>query len=137
MIYNLVQYLKNQFSTETIYCNQIVKKSTQDIIPDRKVLVKESPSGQFQMKTKFIQQSIQVIVFDIDIVKSRELIYNIFNEISDRNGLLLPAVTVNSVLYPQLETACTKAMQTPYSLGFDESGLFVWTVNFIVKYTGD
>lgn len=133
MIFNLVQYLRNQFPAETFYPNANFLLSSQDEIPDRKVLVQES-GGTRQMKTGFTEAAVQIVCFDIDTVTCRELITEIFEELRDRNGLLLPQVTVNGTIYNQVETGAIKAMARPQFLKIDDNGLATWIINFIISF---
>jgi len=134
MIYNLVQYLRTQFPAEVFYPNAVFQVSTQDEIPDRRVLVQQG-GGVFQMKTRFTRTMVQVVTFDISSPLSRALAYDIFSDIGDRNGLILPAITVNGVLFPQVETDVIRAMSPPQVLTTDEAALSVWTTNYQVSFT--
>ena len=133
MIYNFVNYLRVKFPDELFYANSIDLITGQDEIPDRKVLVKET-GGPIQMKTGFTEQTVQIVSFAIDQVVARALTFSIFCDIHDRNGLLLPVVTVNGEIFAEVETGCIKAIQLPYPMGPDQSGVFVWTTNYLVKY---
>ena len=134
MIYNFVEYLKTQFPTETFCTNMTLQLAGQDEIPDRRALVKET-GGPRQMKTGFARPNVQILCYDIDAVSARELADQIYEDLWDRNGLLLPAVTVNGILYPQVETGAIRAIQSPYFIGMNDSGLAVWSINFEVTFT--
>ena len=57
MVYNLVQYLRGQFPNETIYPVAKYKTSSQESIPDRIVIVRET-GGIEQPWTRYSQPTI-------------------------------------------------------------------------------
>jgi len=131
MIFNLIQYLRNQFPAETFYLNASIPTGAQTEQPDRKVLIQET-GGQIQLFAKLNKPTIQVVCFDVSQLSARKLIYSIYDYINDRQGVILPEATADGTTYPEVETACIKAIQKPSGLGVDESGLAVWTVNFMI-----
>lgn len=129
MIYNFVQYLKNNFSDETIYTNMELDNS-----PDRILIVKES-GGPITPRTKFGSPIIQVIARDIDITGARALSYDVYELINDVYGLVLPAITVDGESFPQTQLAQISANQKPYPISVDEQGRFVFLNNYRIHYT--
>jgi len=131
MIYNLHEYLENM-TTEKIYSN--VKQITfpDKSVPDRIVLIQERGAVK-KAWLRYTEQSIQVMCRDIDNVKARELAYTIYELLDNRFGLVLPAVTVGTVIYPEFKTAQITASSTPQTLGVDESGRseFTFDLQFI------
>lgn len=136
MFYNLVEYLKTEFPTETIYSNGRRLISGQSVIPDRNVLVNES-GGVEQPWTLYSEPELQIITRDSSVVGARALSMSIFEEITSRFGLILPAVTVDSIVYPAVQVAQIKAQQNPYYKGEDEEGRSEFANNYLIIYRRD
>lgn len=133
MIFNLGQFVKNQFPGETIYTNQKHRILTDEIIADRIVNLQESP-GTLNQKTNWTQRRVQVYVRDVDSVTANELIFNLYDYLKDRNGCILPAVTVNSILYPAIHTGQIAAEQTPGYSATDQNGRVEMVFNLIIQF---
>jgi hypothetical protein len=129
MIYNLVQYLKTELPTETIFANLYLKINPAVQLPDRLVLVRET-GGTETAWFQFQSRSIQIIARDIDPVKARKLILDINDKINNKFGLILPAVTVDGTVYPAVETAQISINTLPQSVGFDPEGRSEFSVNY-------
>ena len=133
MIFNLVKYLKNNLTTETIFANARLKIDSAVQIPDRVVLVNESGGGDtphFRYETP----TYQVLCRDIDPVKCRELAYSVYNLLHSKFALILPSVTVNSTVYPSKTVAQSKALNKPQSIGYDDNGRAEYSTNFVFDY---
>ena len=135
MIYNFVQFLKIQFPTENIYTNIYFKESTENELPNRLILVRET-GGIEQPVSNFLRATIQIIVRDIDCPKSRKLAYDVYELFMDKGqfGLILPAVTVDSILFESIQTAQITAVQAPTSLGEDAEGRTEFSTNYQIIY---
>jgi hypothetical protein len=133
MIYNLVSYLKGEFTTETIFANVINKIYPVAQVPDRCCTLYED-GGSDSPYFRYKQTTIQVISRDKDAVKARELAFKIYNKINSRFGLVLPAVTVGGANFPQVQIAEISANVVPQVLGFDENGRCEYSTNYIVIY---
>lgn len=133
MIYNLVQYLRTKFPAEVFYINDRYKTSTQESIPDRNVVVKDT-GGTEKPWTRYREQTVQILTRDKSDPLAETLINNIFEELTSRFGEILPAKIVSGVSYPAVQIAQISAIQVPYSLGADEEGRMEWTVNFKFIY---
>ena len=129
MIFNLVQYLRIEFPTETIYANVEHLISGQESVPDRRVIVAET-GGTEQPWTRYSEPTIQIKTRDTNNPGVRTLAYNIFNKITSRFGLTLPAIIVGGVTYPTIQTAQIIAIQRPYCLGADDNGRIEYTTNY-------
>lgn len=129
MIYNLTQLLKTQFPTETFYANQ--EMTTQGIVADKRCIVAES-GGTERPDTRLVRQRVQFNVRATDGPKARAFAYQIYDYLQSRWGVILPSVTVDGVLFPQIESAELSSIQTPQSMGKDDSGRSVFIFNFIV-----
>lgn len=129
MIYNIVQYLKNNLAGENIFANIWVKVNPNFSLPDRILLLKEeggTETGWFQ----FQNRNVQILARDIDPVKARSLIFRAHNLINNAFGLILPAVTIEGVLYPTIATAQISVNTLPQSLGYDEEGRSEFSANY-------
>lgn len=130
MIYNLVQLLRNQFTTLTIYVNGVVGHN-----PQSRCLVVNDTGGTEELWTLVGRYTAQVIARDVDAPTARKLAYDVFTFLTSRFGLIMPAITVDGVAYPQIQTAQVAAIQLPYLLGPDDDGRTEYSTNYqiIVK----
>ena len=124
-----MQLLKTNFPTETFYANQ--EMTTQGIVADKRCIVMES-GGTDRPDTRLIRQRVQFNIRDLYGPKARVFAYQIYNYLQSRWGLILPSVTVDGVLFPQIESAELTAIQTPQSMGKDDNGRSVFVFNFLV-----
>lgn len=129
----MAEFIKNQFPGETIYTNQKHRILTGEIIDDRIVNLQESGGG-LNKKSRWTQRRIQIYARDIDAVRVRELIFSLYDYLKDRNGCVLPAVTVNSILYQQIETGQIAAEQTPGPSATDDNGRVEMFFNIIIQF---
>jgi len=65
-------------------------------------------------------------------VKARDYAYSVYNLLHKKFRLILPEETVDSTLYPAVKTYRILATETPQSLGSDENGRNLFSVNFII-----
>lgn len=131
MINNLVQYLRTSLPTETIYINQRKATDSQGFVPDRMILVRET-GGTEEPSANLKRQTVQILARDISSPKARVLAYSVYNLLQSKWGLLLPQITVDGVIYPEIETAQLSSVQMPSSMGEDENGNTVFSFNFII-----
>ena len=136
MVYNFVQYLRTKFPTETIYSNIEFKTASQESVPDRMIIV-QSTGGTEQPFTRYSEPTVQVRVRDTNDPEAYALVYNIFNEMTSRWGLILPAIVVGVNTHPAIETAQIIGIQKPYCLGADENGRIEYIVNFKITFVED
>lgn len=134
MIYNLYQYLVDEFPDETIYVNARMPQQGTSVIPDRNILIQES-GGNVQPVTEFTEKSFQLLARDATIPGARELAWLFFEELSSRFGLILPLVSVGGIVYNEIQSAAIMPIQEPYFIGNDEEGRAEFTTNYIVRYT--
>lgn len=133
MVYNLVQYLRNNISGEMIYSNNILRTGTS--IPNRYLLVKETGSTIVPV-SRFMMQTFQVLSVDEDNTGSRALSYLVYDLIKERFGEVLPSVTVDSETFNSVKTTQITAIQLPYNLGENkETGLVEYTTNYSIYYS--
>ena len=133
MIYNLVELLRNQFPAETIYINGRSLLAGQENIPDRNILVTDT-GGTEKPWILRSDVTVQIITRDADSPKAGKMAMDIFYFLTSRFGLILPQITIDGDLYPQIHTAKITAIQRPYFLGVDEEGRSEYTTNYIVFF---
>jgi hypothetical protein len=133
MIYNLVQYLNDNFPGETIYRNVRHPRGGAKKVPARCVLVREQ-GGDPKAWDGFTQQTFQILTRDKDMPKARELAYGIYKEIHDRYGLILPADTIDGTIYPAIQTAQITGINLPQSIGNDDNGYAEYSTNYTIIY---
>ena len=131
MIYNLAQFVRNQFGGVVVYVNGRVVGPGQTKVPDRCLLLTET-GGPEQPWTKYQQLTAQVVARDVDAPKARKLAVDVFTYLTGRFGQVLPQITVGGVNYPAVKTAQISAVQVPYPLGPDEEGRYEYVTNFEV-----
>lgn len=134
MIYNLVEYLRLQFPLESFYPNQKYLIETNEIIPDRVVILTEM-SGTIQAKTGWTERRVQVYCRDIDAPSARGLATKIYYYINDRNGCDLPQVEVDGIIYPEVTVGQIIADQTPSMINVDSAGRAEFVYNVMIKFT--
>jgi len=134
MIYNFVQLLRDQFTTETIYCNIRQQWATDEFVEDRCLVVTET-GGTEQPWTLFSKPTVQIIARDMDGPKARKFAHDVFEFLTSRFGLKMPAATVDGTVFPEVQTAQISAIQRPYSLGVDENGRILFTTNYEIIFT--
>ncbi len=103
--------------------------SGQEFVPDRRVIVTET-GGTEQPWYRYSEPTVQIKVRDTNNPGAHALAFNIFNEITSRFGLTLPAIVVGSTTYPAIQTAQIIAIQRPYCLGADDNGRIEYTTNY-------
>ena len=134
MIYNLVQYLRDQFPAEVIYPVEMYKTSTQQSIPDRIIILRDS-GGIEQPWTRYSSPTIQIYSRDDNPPASRKLAYDIYDHFQEHQfGLILPAITVGVTTYPAVQIAQISAIQQPYKLNTDENGRTEYTTNYKIIF---
>lgn len=133
MIYNLVQYLKNEFPSETIYTNSRIKLATDETIPDRCINVQEAP-GTESPWIQDVDMAVQIICRDDTTPSARKLAWDIYEKLESRFGLILPVVAVGGVNYPEIQTAQISANQQPYLLDVDSQGRTEFVTNYKIMY---
>lgn len=128
ILYNLKQYLKNEFPAETIYAG-----SRKDGLSDRTVQIIDN-GGTQEPWFEFIAESIQIMVRDVDSPKAYKLAKDIYDKINNRYGLILPANTVGTDVYPEIQTAQISANATPGYIGDDDNGRSEYSTNFRIIF---
>jgi hypothetical protein len=127
MIYNLVQYIRNNLAGETIMPN--IRDLTSDQVPDRIVIAKDAGGVETSW---FLLESVAVQIYtrDIDAPKARALARDVYNIINNKFGLILPSITVDGILYNEIQTAQISANSLPQSIGYDANGRAEYSTNY-------
>lgn len=133
MIYNLVEFLKNEIPTEVFYTNERRKLATQQGIPDRCVLIREGAAPETPW-FKFVRKNVQVLVRDKSAPAARKLAWDIMELLTSRFGLIFPVVVVGGDNFPEIQIAQISAIQQPYDLGVDEEGRTEFVNNYQIIY---
>jgi hypothetical protein len=135
MIYNLHKYLETEFLTENIYINNKIIRSGNSQVPDKIAILIEQPGDTtpwFHLTT----QAIQILTRDNDAPSARAFSYDIYNKFLDEAefGKILPAVTVDGILYPELQVDQISPIGPPQSLGMNEEKKAEFTTNYKIIY---
>lgn len=133
MIYNLVQFLRDEFPTIDIYANTREAVGTQAVVPDKCVLVRET-GGDPGVWAKMDRPTTQIITRDNSSPGAKEIADDIFECINSTFGLILPEITVNTTTYPAIQTGQINALQRPTCLGKDEESRTEFVTNYQVHY---
>lgn len=128
MIYNLAQYLITNFPAYDFTVNGFQHDSPVNCINIR------STGGDLDHWYDRTEATAQILVRAHDNVIGKEQVDEVFNLMKNRFGLLLPEVIVNSVTYPEVQTAQISPIQIPESLGADDEGRFLWVFNLQIIY---
>jgi hypothetical protein len=138
MIYNLAQFLRNNIANTDIFVNEYKIHFPKEQVPDKIILIKEV-GGTTTAWYGLIRQLIKVVTRDIDTPKSRELAYEVWNNINNRFGLTLPAVTVDGNTFDSIQILQINSNGIPQSIGEDENGRsqFQTSYEFIYRLGGE
>jgi hypothetical protein len=133
MIYQFCKYLETEFPTETIYRNVrgIIFPATE--VPARNILIKET-GGTRQAWSGYTEATLQIITRDVDMPKARQLGQEVYEEIIERYGQVLPAETVDGVTFPAIHSAQISAINEPQSIGADKNGRYEFSANYKIIY---
>ncbi len=130
MIYNLWEYLKTTFPSYSF-----IVDGWEGTDPTESVLIKQT-GGDVAHWFDRIDPTVQVLVRSNSKVTAKQTADAIFDELRNRFGLILPAVTVGSITYPELTTAQISPIQNPGYIGTDENKNHMYSVNFIITIGG-
>ena len=129
MIYNLVEYLVIQLAAIDFVANSWGTKSPSDA-----VLVTQS-GGDVSHYYDRSDHGVQVLSRAGSAVVAKEQIDNVYELLKNKFRILLPAVTVNEVVYAAVQTYQISPIQTPAHIGADDANLEMWSVNFVITTT--
>ena len=126
MIYNLVQYLKNKFPDYIFIAEGYNDNSYKECI-----IVSES-TATINHFTDRQDIHVQILSKHYDIVKNREQIKDVFDDLLNRFGLVLPEVTVNKKVYPEVIAYQISPIQGISYLGSTNDSYHLYTFNIVV-----
>jgi len=131
MIYNLAQYLRDNFPAEIFFIN--VSSANNNQLPDRMINISEPP-GREQPMSGYTVKAITFTMRDIDPVKSYKLSWLIYDFLINCYNIDLPAVTVGGDIYPVINIGAVNPGQTPYLMGPDPESRIKFVFNLIYNF---
>lgn len=126
MIYNLVQYLIEQFPDISFVAEALNSKSPEDCI-----VVKDS-GGTTDHYTGRPDITVQFLARSKNNWTARFNVGRVYDKLKNRIGLLLPEVTVNGVVYPELKTYRIVPIQRFGYIGTTSENYQMYSFNSIV-----
>ena len=129
MIFNLVSYLKINLTDITFYPNGWRPDSEHDSVM---VLQSGGDPNHWYDRTDWM---MQIISRAENVNNAKSQIDDVYEELKNRYGLELPAVTVNSIVYPLVKTYQISPLQTPGYIGADKANLEMWSFNLRITTT--
>ena len=129
MINNLVQFLRTQLPTINFVANGWTTGSDQSSI-----LVMQS-GGDPDHYYERTDWRAQLMARDKNSNAAKIQIETVYDLLKNRFHLLLPAVTVNKILYPAIQTYQISPIQSPGFVGADDANLLMWSFNITVTTT--
>jgi len=125
MIYNLVAYLIAQLPALDFVANGWSPESPQDSI-----MVKQAGGtvGHWFPRTDY---NVQIISRAKNVVLAKSQIEQVYSELKNKFGLLLPEVIVDEV-FPEVQTYQVSPVEVPGYIGADETHLEMWSLNLII-----
>lgn len=133
IVFNFAEYLRLQLPSESIFVDRWGDVYP-DTLPDRLILIKDS-SGTPQEFTRIINPHLlQILVRDVDNVRAYNLSYQIYNFLRDKLYFILPAINLDSIIYPQIKIEKLVANAMPQSLGLDSNNRAIYSTNYRLFY---
>lgn len=124
--YNLTQHLIDTFASYNFVTNGFAEDTVDNVI------MIQNNGGDVDHWYDRTNYSIQILGRNNSVVTGKEQIVNVYNELKNRFGLLLPAVTVDSVVYPAVQTWQISPIQFPGKIGVDDRGLAMYSFNVVI-----
>jgi len=131
LIYNIVQYLRDNLAGETIYPEERFPISGR--VPERNILIRDTGGTEVEVLEN---NTYQITVRDTNSPAAKKLsdqVYELLQgdaKTNGRFGLILPSTVVNGVNISSIQTARITAIQRPESLGKNPDGLSEFSINF-------
>ena len=129
MIYNLTGYLVTQLPAIKFVANGWVKTS-----PVESVMLRQT-GGDVVHHYDRSDFAVQFLSRAESSVIAKELIDDVYEKLKNKLRILLPAKTVNAIVYPAVQTYRIVPVQIPGYIGADNANLEMWSVNFIITTT--
>lgn len=125
MIYNLVNYVQTQLSALVIVANGFAPDSPVEAIT---ISQEGGTPGHWYDRN---DNAIQILSRSNSTTKAKYNIELVYSLLKNRFGLLLPSVTVDSILYEAIQTYQISPIQVPGYLGNDDENLEMWSYNLM------
>ncbi len=126
MIFNLVQYLRNNLTSLTFSVNGFDPDSVED-----QLMVSET-GGEPQHWYPRTDWTVQILSRAGSSVVAKENIESVYTLLENKFGIVLPAVTVNNVVYPLVQTYQISPIQTPGYIGASREHLEMFSFNLTI-----
>lgn len=126
MIYNLVAYLTAQLPLLAFIANGWDPDSPQDSIA---VIDTGGDPQHFYSRTDW---AVQILSRANEVTVAKSQADSVYAVLKNKFGLLLPEVTVDTIVYSAIQTYQISPMQTPGYLGADEKHLEMFSFNIIL-----
>lgn len=135
MIYNLVQYIRNNLNLGV----SIIANSYDPSDPESNVCVRESPGDPSKMSMMIAHRSVQVITRGKDDFHSHQMAEKIYNLLRERYDIVLPApipgeFSQELALVKPLPILSISAIQTPYPFGSVDGGQYEYSCNYLLTF---
>lgn len=124
--YNLASYLKTAFPSIGFEVNGYRASAPNDCV--KIDATGGIPNHYFDRQ----DYTVQITSRAEDKTIAKKNIYLIYNAINDKFGLTLPEETVGGENFPVIKTWRIIGVNTPSSVGSDENGKHLFSVNFII-----
>lgn len=129
MIYNLAQYLIVNLPTINFVVNGFSPDSNQD-----EVMISET-GGEPQHWYNRTDWTVQILSRGKNVNVAKKQIDDVYEELKNKFGLLLPEVIIGGVVYSAIQTYQISPIQTPGYLGANEENMEMFSFNLIVITT--
>jgi len=126
MIYNLGAYLVAQLPAIEFAVNGWTKAS-----PVNSVMVRQT-GGDVVHHYDRSDYAVQFLSRAESSETAKEQIDDVYELLKNKLRVLLPAKTVNAIVYPAVQTYRIVPVQIPGYIGADNANLEMWSVNFII-----
>ena len=129
ILYNVIKHLVDQSLGHTIVAGALTEKSAADCIA---ITQSGGDPEHYYDRTDW---RFQVLSRASNDILAQTQCFAVYDELKNRFGLILPAKTVDSVVYPAVTTFQISPIQAPSGIGVDQANLFLWVYNFLVTTT--
>lgn len=126
MIWNLIEYLVTQHPSFPFTVNGFSPEERKEEI------VLNETGGNVAHWYDRNDFTVQIIARFNSVVEGREQMFDVYTTLLNRFNLELPEKTVNSVVYPALQTYQISPVQSPAYLGQDSEGMARFSFNIVV-----
>ena len=129
MIYNLLQYLKDNLPDINFVVNGFGVDSEQD-----EVMIGET-GGEPQHWYNRTDWAVQFISRSGDVTVAKQNLEAVYNLLKNKFGVTLPRVVVGDTEYEEIKTYQISPLQTPGYIGSTEENLEMFSFNSIITTT--